>query len=406
MRPPLKLAYYSSSSLPSRAANSIHVMKMCAALAAEGAEVRLFGLCGTEPAPGSTGLYDFYAVPPAFRVTRFADLPVRGWRRCTAWLAAWRGRAWGARIHYGRCLRSVYNAARLGQPVAYEAHQPCSSPRSVQHRLFLELFRRNDRFRLVVITEKLRDRFCNDFDLTPDRVLVLCDGADLPDPPPPLWQRSPASRLRVGYVGQLYPGKGIQMIARLARALPQYDFEVVGGGETDLSHWRRELAPVSNLVLHGFVPFCATESFRRCCDVLIAPYQYKIAMSSGGDIGGWTSPLKLFEYMGSRKPIVCSNLPVLHEVMRHGENSLLCDPEDVPAWVAALRRIECEEGLAHRLAENAYQGLKHQYTWRRRAQRLLAALSGAGWARTAARPPAGATVPSPTPVVTGRENAA
>ena len=40
----------------------------------------------------------------------------------------------------------------------------------------------------------------------------------------------------------------------------------------------------------------------------------------------FTSPLKLFEYMASGRPIVASDLPSLREVLADGRNALLVEP--------------------------------------------------------------------------------
>jgi len=42
----------------------------------------------------------------------------------------------------------------------------------------------------------------------------------------------------------------------------------------------------------------------------------------------FTSPLKLFEYMAARVPIVASDLPSTREVLTPGENALLVPSND------------------------------------------------------------------------------
>ena len=45
----------------------------------------------------------------------------------------------------------------------------------------------------------------------------------------------PATRPRIGYVGSLYPGRGIELIIERAGRLPAYEFELIGGSEADLA---------------------------------------------------------------------------------------------------------------------------------------------------------------------------
>lgn len=376
MKAPPKIAYYSGSALPSRTANSVHAMKMCAALAAEGAAVTLYGLRGREPLAGTRNLWEFYGVPQGFQIRRAPFYKIRGWNSWIGFAAARHARRMQADFNYGRCMHSVYWAARLGNPVGFEAHKPFDGIDSRQRALFGEIMRRGKLRHLMVITEALRRQFCRDFHLSADCVLVLPDGADLPAPEP---KAVPASqgprRLRVGYVGQLYPGKGMELIALLAEKLPEFDFEIIGGRDDDIATWTERLVGVQNVRFRGFVPNVATEKFRQGCDVLLAPYLRTVSTAGGGNIAEWISPLKLFEYMGSRRPIVCSNLPVLREVMRDGENGLLCNPDDIASWITALRRLHADRVLAGRLSENAYNDLKNNYTWAGRARKLMEALS-------------------------------
>jgi glycosyltransferase involved in cell wall biosynthesis len=85
----------------------------------------------------------------------------------------------------------------------------------------------------------------------------------------------------------------------------------------------------------------------------------------------YTSPLKLFEYMVSGTPIVASDLPAFTEIITHEQSALLFPPSDSQALAAALRRLRDDPALGGQLAARARQDA-NQYTWRARAETLLA----------------------------------
>jgi len=84
--------------------------------------------------------------------------------------------------------------------------------------------------------------------------------------------------------------------------------------------------------------------------------------------------LKIFEYMALGKAIVCSDLPVLREVLTDQRNALLVPPEDVTAWVAAIHRLQADESLRQRLGDAARNDFLAQYSWQMRAQKVIADL--------------------------------
>jgi glycosyltransferase involved in cell wall biosynthesis len=102
-------------------------------------------------------------------------------------------------------------------------------------------------------------------------------------------------------------------------------------------------------------------------DVVLAPYRREVKPHSALDVAPWMSPLKLFEYMAARKPIVASDLPVIREVVEHGDTAWLCSPDDDEAWVQALTRLHAEPEMAKSLASNAYALWQRHYTWDARA---------------------------------------
>ena len=75
----MKLAYLSAAKIPSREANSIHVMKMCQAFGRLGHEVTLVApdvVDGIEP--GVADIYGFYGVERVFDVHKVLWRPLKG----------------------------------------------------------------------------------------------------------------------------------------------------------------------------------------------------------------------------------------------------------------------------------------------------------------------------------------
>jgi glycosyltransferase involved in cell wall biosynthesis len=71
--------------------------------------------------------------------------------------------------------------------------------------------------------------------------------------------------------------------------------------------------------------------------------------------------------MASKKPIICSDIPVLREVLTPHQNAILCTPEDVDAWVSAVNMLYADPALRERLANQAYADFCTHYNWQSRA---------------------------------------
>jgi glycosyltransferase involved in cell wall biosynthesis len=90
-----------------------------------------------------------------------------------------------------------------------------------------------------------------------------------------------------------------------------------------------------------------------------------------------TSPLKLFEYMAARRPIVATRIPALAGLLRHGENAWLVAPDSAEALAEGIESVLASPAVGERLAEQAWRDVQH-YTWKRRAADILAANDGTG----------------------------
>ena len=102
------------------------------------------------------------------------------------------------------------------------------------------------------------------------------------------------------------------------------------------------------------------------------PYQKSVSIAGNKyDTVKYMSPLKMFEYMLSGVPIVSSNLSVLKEILINKKNSLLVSSNDVQEWHDAINTIHNNRDFANILAKNSQNLALSQYTWDKRAFKIL-----------------------------------
>lgn len=359
----MRLFYASGSLIPSDRANSVHVMKMCQAFAKNGCDVTLFAKHGGRENP-----FDFYGVDSifsyilspfnkgifrlvnqAYQFLKFPKPDICYGR--DPWLLAWMS---------------------LFCPVVLELHEV---PYGLQGRVVKWLFFKNKTKLIVCISKSLLSDVLTFLGASSEeRFLVAHDGADLHG-------NVTVSILKgdkpsVGYVGSLLPGKGAEVLVDLAARMPEISFHIVGGTQRQIDELRiREKG--GDVHYHGHVSHGDLNKYISGFDVVVAPYQKDMSLRTGVNISRWISPLKLFEYMAAKKPIICSDLSVLREVMEHEKNCLLVAPDNLDEWQNAITRFVNDEALKVRLSDQALADLKEHYTWDKRAKNILGAVTKA-----------------------------
>ena len=280
-----------------------------------------------------------------------------------------------ADLIFTRLPQAAAFASSLGMATIFEIHD---LPRGTLGPWLLRRFLNGSGARrLVVITQSLSDALSQAItplpaapftQIAPDGV-DLVRYADLPEAAAARAQLSLPDQFTVGYTGHLYAGRGGEMILKLAAQLPEMNFLLVGGNAEDIARLRGNADELSNLTLPGFVPNAELPLYQAACDVLLMPYQRRVAASSGGDIARYLSPMKLFEYLASGRVILSSDLPVLREILNE-ENALLLPPDDATAWVAALRALAANPARAQALATQSRRDAQ-QYAWNTRAAQIV-----------------------------------
>ncbi len=370
----MRIYYLSATPLPSLAANTVHVMRMCSAFARAGHDVTLVTAPPRDPALRDVDPYEFYHVAKRFRIVFQERRRVRGSACLWGLEAAWKARRARADLAYGRAVLGCYYAARLGTPTVFEAHEPLTQERPRKLKRARRLLSHPNLRRLVVLSRALGERFRNELGVPEARMRVAYNAADEPpDGVAPYPLPNADAGLRVGYAGGLYPGKGIELIAAVAPHCGSAQFYVAGGSADELASWREAAEDIPNLHLLGRLRQEELPGFRAAVDVILVPPKRRVSVSSGGEIDqALAPPLKLFEALAAGKAVVCSDY--LDEVVTHGEHALLCDPEQPEQWVAALRALAEDAELRRRLAEGARRLFAEGLSWDARAAKVLEGL--------------------------------
>jgi len=371
------IIYIAPSFIPSRSANSVHVMKMCQALSRQGYGVNLVAMRGKGEYSeyDQLRIFDSYGVPPIFDL-HLIDVGVTRGAQSVFALNLWgflKNLARDKVLVYTRLLYGAVVSVLLGYPVIYETHE---IPQNV-FRLFLErwLTKRENLLKLIVISRALRDLYgsqvLDSFSKVP--MQVVHDAADLPtyrDENIKLQiQASGNAVLKLGYIGSLHEGRGIDIIIAMAERTPECSYHIIGGNNEDISHWARH--QIENIFFYGYIDPKLVKYYLREMDVLLMPYQKTVRIDAGSrNTASWMSPMKMFEYMAAQKPIISSKLPVLRETLSHGVNALLVDPDDVDAWVRAANEMK-SASFRHDLARQAFLDFRRFHTWDIRASAVL-----------------------------------
>lgn len=361
----IKILYISASIIPSKSANSVHVMKMCQALAENGNEVTLISSQGIDKEP-----FDFYNVKNKFKLIQTKSFRKFNKISFIPRLNSALSNTKNKDVIYTRWLLAASILILFGKKnIIFEYHGMASS----HFNRILEKFiaESNCILKHIFITNILRKDFLNKYtNMHKATTVVLPDGADSLDIVKDITHSK--KNLECGYIGSFQEGKGINIILKVAEKIPSMNFHVVGGSQQEIDYYKHQYNG-NNIYWYGFLSQkSAMNILQNKIDIALLPNQPKVLIGrEKKDIGKWTSPMKLFEYMSMRKAIVASNLDVIREILKDKENSILVDYQNVEEWVNAIELLVKDQHLYNKIASAARLDLERKYSWKIRARKVL-----------------------------------
>ena len=167
----------------------------------------------------------------------------------------------------------------------------------------------------------------------------------------------------LGYLGAVNYWIDTPLLARLARAHPDWTLVMVGPVVRPLANVK-PLEGLPNVLFTGRVPYAEVPRYVKAFDVCLNPYVLD-------EVAEHCSPLKLYEYVATGKPVVSVDMPEAHRFaglidIAHSADEFIALVE---VAVQRVMRGEADERAAARMAE----AWKH--TWRSRFEAVSAALA-------------------------------
>lgn len=251
-------------------------------------------------------------------------------------------------------------------PVFFETHQIRNYER--WYRRALERVRG-----IVVVTDRLKEKFVTEYGLPKAKILVARDSVDLgrfrnAHPNRALWAKHhiPETQKIVLYSGRLSEEKGVDTLAQAALHMPE-DVQVVflGGTEGQQEALRAKYGGQRNISVIGRVGHTEVPEYTVSADILVLP---DLATHTYNNL--YTSPMKLFEYMASGRPIVASRVSSLMEVLDE-QSAELFESGNPEALALGVSEVLGHPDRARERASRAYAKVA-EFTWEKRAQAILA----------------------------------
>ena len=169
----------------------------------------------------------------------------------------------------------------------------------------------------------------------------------------------------VVYTGSLFFWKGVNILVDSLKYLPNnVKLIFVGGSDqylVDFKKYVEDSKQKNRVTIVSHIPRKDLLQYLEIADVLVLPNSGKDKMSL------YTSPIKMFEYMASKRPIVASDLTSIKEILSDQDNAILFNPDDPEELANKILNVFTND--CSKLVRRALSDVE-SYNWDTRAKNI------------------------------------
>jgi len=365
----MKIYYFVNSRLPTEKAHGIQITHMCNAFSNN---IELELVVPDRVNAISTDIFSYYSLPNNFKINKIACFDFIKHFHFLGNIALWLQNIQFAHkalkiniskdsIIYTRNPELAYYFKKhKNNKIIFESHGWPNRGRKIYKKLALAADK------IIVISSGIKKQFI-DNGFEEKNILIARDGVDLSKFKILNKDESKRSlglsqeKKCIVYTGSLQERKGVFLLADTAIRMSEYNFYFVGGTDSQILLFKNRYSQFKNIHTVGFISYKEIPNWLSAADLLIIP-------NSGNNLDSstLTSPMKLFEYMSSKRPIIASKVPSLQEVLK--ENCEYFEPDSIESLTEAIKKSF--NSYDPDSIDTAFEEVK-KYQWTNRASNIL-----------------------------------
>jgi len=364
-----KLIYIANARMPTEKAHGIQITKMCEAFSNQGLEVKLVLPWKFNKIKENT--FKYYDIKRNFKIKKIfsLDLVPLNIPRICFWI---QNLTFSISVFfyllfiktdiiYSRDSFSLYLLSFFKKNLVLELH---TFPKNFF--LHQQVFKKVKN--IIVITKGLKTVLIEN-GISKDKILIAHDGVDLDKFDIDISKEEARKKLNlpldkkiVIYIGLFDKWKGYHTLLEASKLFDKETILVmIGGTKEQVKKLKKEYP---NIIFLGYLPYRDSPINQKAADVLILPNSSKETISKY-----YTSPLKLFSYMASKRPIVASDLPSLREILNE-KNAILVQSDNYKDLAAGINQVLKDPNFYSKLSKKAFKNVQ-KYTWDERTKKIL-----------------------------------
>ncbi|MCK5285786.1 MAG: glycosyltransferase family 4 protein [Candidatus Pacebacteria bacterium] len=373
----MKLIYLSNYNIPTQNALGIQITQMCVAFTKEKIDVELIV---PKQKNKNKNLFEYYGIEKSFKVKEIyrPDLLKFGKFGFLIQTIFFLLRV---KIYlYSQKYDYLYTREQLTglffKDFIYEVHNLSDKITFFHKALFKKAFK------VIAITNFIKKDLIEKGGISIEKIVVSPDAVDLNKFNLNIAQDQARNKLElpknktiIGYIGKYVTfGKGnkgvddlVKVFPEILKSNPQVFLLIVGVGEKNIIKveklFKNSGINNRNYKIIAYLPYGDVIYSLRASDILIMNYsrfQYHTY---------YTSPMKMFEYMASGRPIIASDLPSVREILDEN-NCLFIKPDNIKSLEDCIKKLLQDKDFSDKISKQAYKDVQN-YTWDKRVRQIL-----------------------------------
>ncbi|MFW6124212.1 MAG: glycosyltransferase family 4 protein [Acidobacteriota bacterium] len=207
---------------------------------------------------------------------------------------------------------------------------------------------------IIIETQTYLNYYCEEFKVPREKFFKIPLGADEKNfyIRPSKKQSLEPSVVKVLFYGKFIPLQGIPTIVRAAKLLEQdkkIEFEVIGSGQLSesIEQLSREL-DVKNIDFIKWVNYRELPEHILDAHICLGIFGSTPKAQRG-------IPIKVYEALAMKKPVITGNTPAAREVFTHKKNAVLCETGNPQALAESVVFLKENKELREKLAEQGFE---------------------------------------------------